>query len=220
MDASQVDAAPIDVTFRRLVDDDLPMLHRWLQNPGVVRWWEGDDVSWDAVVDHDGSGSADPVEHWVAAVDGRPVGWIQCDAAADDPAEAEAWWTLGVDRSAAGIDDLIGAPADRGRGLGAGMLRAFVAEVVFGGHPGWTQACAAPYAANEASWRALSRAGFRCVGVVDDDDGPCNLMVVDRPAGGEPPGQPGPTTSPGASHGPSQGPSQGPSRGPSPSASP
>jgi hypothetical protein len=40
----------VDVTFRRLVDDDLPLLHRWLNEPGVVRWWEDDDVSWDGVV--------------------------------------------------------------------------------------------------------------------------------------------------------------------------
>lgn len=186
-----MDVARVEVTFRRLVDDDLPMLHHWLNEPGVVRWWEGEDVSWDAVVRDHGSLATEPVEHWIASVDGRPVGWIQCYAAADDPAEAEAWWALGVDRSAAGIDYLIGAPADRGRGVGAGMLRAFVTEVVFGGHASWTQACAAPYAANEASWRALARAGFRCVGVVDDGDGPCNLMVVDRPSGnGAPPERP------------------------------
>ena len=36
--------------FRPLTDDDLPLLHAWLNEPGVVEWWEGDDVSWDAVV--------------------------------------------------------------------------------------------------------------------------------------------------------------------------
>jgi acetyl esterase/lipase len=36
----------MEVTFRRLTDDDLPLLHDWLNESGVVRWWEGDDVSW------------------------------------------------------------------------------------------------------------------------------------------------------------------------------
>lgn len=170
------------VTFRRLTDSDLPTMHGWLNEPGVVRWWEGDDVSWEAVVRDYGSTSADSTEHWIASVDGRDIGWIQCYPAADEPEETSQWWALGVDRAAAGIDYLIGSPADRGRGVGAAVIRAFVAEVVFGSHLDWSQACAAPYAENVASWRALEKAGFRFVGVIEDDDGPCRLMVADRPS--------------------------------------
>jgi len=170
----------VEVSFRRLVDDDLPTLHGWLNEPGVVRWWEGDDVSWAAVVGDYGSTATDPAELWMASVDGRDIGWIQCYATADEPDEAAQWWPLGVDRTAAGIDYLIGDPANRGHGLGSAMIRAFVADVVFGLHPTWTQACAAPYADNVASWRALEKAGFRFAGIVEDDDGPCRLMVADR----------------------------------------
>ena len=45
----------VTITFRRLVDADLPMLHGWLNDPKVVEWWEGDDVSWEAVVRDYGS---------------------------------------------------------------------------------------------------------------------------------------------------------------------
>ena len=171
---------PVDVEFRRVTDDDLVLLHGWLNEPGIVRWWEGDDVSWDAVVRQYGSGCPDPVEHWLASVDERPVGWIQCYLAADDPEEAGPWFALGVRQDAAGIDYLVGEPGDRGRGVGSSMIRAFVTDVVFGLHPAWTQACASPYAANVASWRALEKAGFRFVGTVDDADGPCKLMAIDR----------------------------------------
>lgn len=44
-----------------------------------------------------------------------------------------------------------------------------------------TQVCACPFAANEPSWSALAAGGFRFVGVIDDEAGPCNLMVLDRP---------------------------------------
>jgi aminoglycoside 6'-N-acetyltransferase len=169
----------VDVTFRRLVDDDLPMLHRWLNEPGIVRWWEGDDVSWEGVVRDYGSGrEPDDTEFWIASVDGRDVGWIQCWPTADEPDEAEPWWALGVDRTAAGIDYLIGSAEDRGRALGSAMIRAFVDDVVIGLHPSWTQAAAAPLNANVASWRALEKAGFRFVAEVEDKFGPARLMVT------------------------------------------
>lgn len=169
-------------SFRPIEVDDLPTVHRWLNDPTVVRWWEGDDVSWDAVRRDYGPGRRDDgTEHWIALAGGRPVGWIQCYPVAAAPEEHEAWAAHGVGEGAAGIDYLIGEPGDRGRGLGSAMIAAFVDDVVFGRHPGWTQACASPYEANEASWRALARAGFRYVATIADDGGPCRLMVRDRP---------------------------------------
>lgn len=173
----------MDVTFRRLEDEDLPPLHTWLNEPGVVRWWEGDDVSWRAVVREYGSGADESTEHWLVMGQGRPLGWIQCYPAADYEGheEVEQWWTLGVDRGAAGIDYLLGDAADRGRGIGPVMIRRFVDEIVFGRHPGWTQACASPRAANVPSWRALEKAGFRHAGTFEDEEAPCRLMVLERP---------------------------------------
>lgn len=171
----------MDVTFRRLTDDDLPMMHRWLNEPGVVRWWEGNDVSWEGVVRDYGSASTDPEEHWIASVDGRDVGWIQCGAVANWPEESVGWAALGVDlATTAGIDYLIGEPADRGRGLGPAVIRAFVDQVVFRLHPEWTHAGADPLAANTASWRALEKAGFRLAGLVESAEGASRLMVLDR----------------------------------------
>lgn len=68
---------PMPWRFRPVTHDDLPMLHRWLNEPGVVRWWEGDDVSWDAVVREYGPANPDSTEHWVAAVDGEDICWIR-----------------------------------------------------------------------------------------------------------------------------------------------
>jgi aminoglycoside 6'-N-acetyltransferase len=176
------DLAGQHLAFRRLVDEDLPLLYRWLNDPGVVRWWEGDDVSWSAVVREYGSTSTDPTEHWVAMLEGRPVGWIQCYATADfeDEREVQQWRALGVTRTAAGIDYLIGDPQERGRGWGSAMIRVFVAEVVFGRHPAWTQVGASPQLANVASWRALQRAGFVGAGDFEDEAGTCRLMLRDR----------------------------------------
>ncbi len=104
----------MEIEFRRLADDDLLLLHRWLNEPGVVQWWEGDDVSWEGVVRDYGSASTDPTEFWIASFGGRDVGWIQCYATADydDEDEVKHWWALGVDRTAGGIDYLIGTSLD------------------------------------------------------------------------------------------------------------
>jgi aminoglycoside 6'-N-acetyltransferase len=171
----------VRIEFRPLVDADLPLLHEWLNDPAIVRWWEGDDVSWDGVVADYGSGRDDrTTEHWLALADGRELGWIQCYATADEPDEYEEAWALGLDRSAAGIDYLVGRAEDRGRGLGPAMIRAFIRDIVFGRHPHWTQACAAPASSNVASWRALEKVGFRFLGEVPDPEGRGRLMVIDR----------------------------------------
>jgi aminoglycoside 6'-N-acetyltransferase len=166
----------MDVELRPLTAADLPLLHRWLNEPGVVRWWEGDDVSWAAVLRDYHPDGDDPSEHWLASVDARPAGWIQCYAIADylDEDEVKHWIELGIERSAGGIDYLV-APGRRGQGLGTTMIRSFVEEVVFPQHPTWTSACASPVAANVASWRALEKAGFGFVGGFTDTHGPCRL---------------------------------------------
>ena len=173
----------MDVTFRRLVDDDLPMLHRWLNEPDVVRWWEGDDVSFAAVTRDYGSASTEPTEYSIAVADGQDVGWIQCYAIAAYPDEDEVqqWQRLGVAETCAGIDYLIAEPARRRQGLGTAMISAFVRDVVFARHPAWTQVGASPVVANTASWRALEKAGFHCAGEFDSEFGRCRLMLAARP---------------------------------------
>lgn len=173
---------PVAVRFRRLVDDDLPMLHRWLNEPGVVRWWEGDDVSVEGVRRDYGSQSTERTEYWIALIDGEEIGWIQCYAIADYPEEDEVqqWRRLGVDETCAGIDYLIADPGRRRRGLGTAMISAFVRDIVFGRHPTWNQVGASPVAANTASWRALEKAGFRAAGEFDSEHGRCKLMLAAR----------------------------------------
>lgn len=173
---------PVAFEFRRLTDDDLPLMHRWLNEPGVVRWWEGDDLTWEGVVADYGSGADPTVEHWLALREGEPVGWVQCFAIADEPddEEVQVWLDLGVEATGSGIDYLIGDPTRRGTGLGSEMIDAFVGGVVFGRHPDWTSVCASPLEANVASWRALEKAGFVRTATFEDTSGTCVLMVRHR----------------------------------------
>ena len=171
------------ITFRPLTDDDLPRMHRWLQDPAVVAWWEGDDVSWEGVVETYGSANTDPVDHYLALLDGEPLGWIQCYPAIWEDDDEAYYWKEHLDLwRTAGIDYLVGEADQRGQGLGAAMIRAFVHDVLFPHHWLWHTAAAGPFEANTASWKALEKAGFRRIATLDDEEGPCVLMAIRREA--------------------------------------
>lgn len=168
------------ITFRPLADDDFDLMHRWLNEPGVVEWWEGDDVSPDAVRRHYFTEVEEQVEHWLALDDDEPFGWIQCYPVTADPEECSAWYAYGVPKSTAGIDYLIGEAGQRGGGRGSKMIARFVDDVVFARHDDWTHVAAGPFEANQRSWGALAKAGFHHIGTIPDPGGPLRLMVRAR----------------------------------------
>jgi aminoglycoside 6'-N-acetyltransferase len=170
----------VDVGFRRLVDDDLPLLYRWLNEPGTARWWPAGERTWAGVLEHYSSKVKE--EQYIAFVDGRPAGWIQTYPLAIDDDYQAACVGVGVVPEAGGLDYLLGEAAHRGRGLGPTLIRRFVDEIVFGRHP-WPQVCAGPDPENRASWRALEKAGFRLAGLIETNEGPERLMVIDRSVG-------------------------------------
>ena len=190
--------------FVPLTDEHLPLLHEWMNEPGVVKFWEGDDVSWPGIVaqygqpqlrsalatdypdfDYDAEEADfdwEHVEGYIAELDGEPAGWIQCYAIKpyDYHSEVKAWIKLGFDENGAGIDYLIGSPGERGKGVGSSMISAFIDDIVFGQHEKWTEVGASPQRANGASCGALARAGLGLVGSFDDEIGPCDLYSIGR----------------------------------------
>ncbi len=175
---------PPVVRLRPLTDDDLPMMHRWLNSDGVAQWWEGDDTSWDGVVADYGSDGRDPGEHWIGQReigDGswQPIGWIQAWQAVDYPEATELWGDAATDPGLWGIDYLIGEPDLRGQGYGTAMIAAMVDEL-FGRPDPPAVIGSDPALANRNSWRALERAGFRRADVIEfEPHGPYQLMRYD-----------------------------------------
>ncbi len=170
----------MEIAFRPVARTDLDLLHGWLNEPGVVTWWEGEDVSLDAVADGYLPPRDDGTHHYISVVDGVETGWIQWYAVSDSDEEALAWAPFGIGSEAAGIDYLVGNPDQRGRGLGSSIIAAFTADIVLVQPQAFSRVCASPYAANVASCRALAKAGFDHLGDVPDDEGPCALMVYER----------------------------------------
>jgi RimJ/RimL family protein N-acetyltransferase len=165
----------MDLLFRPMTRDDLPLVHEWHQRPHVVRWWTV-RKTFEEVEEHylptiEGT---EPTDHYIALLEDEPVGMIQSYQVSDYP----DWEALtGVGPSVAGIDLFIADEALTGRGIGTEMIRRFVDEVVFA-EPATTACVADPDVQNLASMRAFEKAGFRVVReFVDPEDGELHALV-------------------------------------------
>jgi RimJ/RimL family protein N-acetyltransferase len=163
------------ISFRLMTRDDLPLVHEWHQRPHVVRWWtvrktfaETENHYLPTIE------GTDPTDHYVALLDGEPLGMVQTYLFSDYPDWAAL---IGEGEGTAGLDLFIGDEAQTGRGLGTEMIRRFVEEIVFTRPE--TLACTAdPDVRNIGSLRAFVKAGFRPVReFVDPDDNELHALV-------------------------------------------
>ncbi|GII84709.1 hypothetical protein Ssi03_26990 [Sphaerisporangium siamense] len=152
------------ITWRRLTEQDFPLLREWLEQPHVARWWNH-DTSPEGVARDFGPATRgeDPSEDLLVFHDGRPLGLVQRSKYADVPEYvAELAPVVKVPEGAVGIDYLIGDPARVGVGLGTEMIRTVV-ERTWTDIPAATCVLVPVSAANRRSWRALEKAGLRRV---------------------------------------------------------
>jgi aminoglycoside 6'-N-acetyltransferase len=148
------------VELRPLRRADLPLLSRWLQEPQVARWWNEPSSAEEVEARYGPSiDGTDPTALYLGVHEGEPFGLVQVYAFADEPEyEAELSAVCPVPPGALSIDYLVGEPSARGRGLGAAMIAAAVARG-FADHPDARDVLVPVALGNEASWRALRRAG-------------------------------------------------------------
>jgi aminoglycoside 6'-N-acetyltransferase len=160
--------------FRRLTREDLPLLRRWHASEHVRAWWgELDEAEY---FDPD-----EPVDRFVALLDGQPVGTIQCYRWSDFPDEARV---VGGRPGELGLDYLLGEAELIGRGLGPAMLRSFLTQEALRDEA--ASAIRIDVAeANRRSWRCLEKLGFERVasGVeVTGEPGPHHVYLLPAPA--------------------------------------
>lgn len=176
------------ITWRRLTEDDFPLLISWLEQPHVARWWNH-ETSVEAVRRDFGPAvrGAEPSEELVVQVDGRPVGLVQrCRLGDYSEYLAEVATVIDVPAGAMTIDYLIGEPQLVGRGLGPQVIRSAV-QAIWDEHPEAPCVLVPVPAANRASWRALEKAGLVRVAEGElEPDNPVDdrahyLYRIDRP---------------------------------------
>jgi aminoglycoside 6'-N-acetyltransferase len=176
------------ITWRRVEEQDFPLLQKWLQQPHVKRWWNHDTTT-EAVARDFGpvARGEEPSEDLLAFLDGSPIGLLQRSRLRDYPEYlAELAAIVSVPDGAMTIDYLIGDPQQIGQGIGTAMIRSVI-ERTWTEHPVSSCIVVPVVAANRASWRALEKAGLRRVGVGNlEPDNPVDdwihyLYRVDRP---------------------------------------
>jgi RimJ/RimL family protein N-acetyltransferase len=163
------------ISFRPMTRADYPLLLEWHQRAHVEQWWT-ERTTMEEIEEHYGPtiDGTEPTDHYVALLDGEPLGMVQTYLLADYPDYAAL---TGEGEGAAGVDLFIGDEAMTGRGLGTEMLERFVDEIVFA-RPETTAATADPDVRNTASMRAFEKAGFRSVReFVDPSDGELHVLV-------------------------------------------
>lgn len=180
------------ISFRRVIRADFPLLAGWLAQPHVERWWnheftpEAMERDFGPVAD-----GAEPSEDNMVLLDDRPIGLIQYSRYEDYPEYIEELSPMmSLPDGAVTIDYLIGNRELTGRGLGSAMIASF-AEHIWSENPNASCIIVPVNSANQASWRALLKAGFRVVARGDlEPDNPIDdpsheILRLDRPPGGD-----------------------------------
>src|SRR4051812_21122913 len=102
------DPDPAKIGFRRLAGDDLPLMHRWLQQPFILEWWWGGiPPAYEAVEAKYAARirGEEPTDPYLILSDGQAIGYIQAYMIADHPEYAAH---IAADADAAGVDLFIG----------------------------------------------------------------------------------------------------------------
>jgi AacA4 family aminoglycoside N(6')-acetyltransferase len=115
------------VTLRLMTEDDLPMLHDWLNRPHFVEWWggEGERPTLEDVLEHylPRVLVQESVTPYIAMLGDEPIGYAQSYIALGS---GDGWWEEETDPGVRGIDQSLASPAQLNRGLGTKLVRGLV----------------------------------------------------------------------------------------------
>ena len=158
------------------VDRDLALITRWMNDPAVAEFWElaGEQRITETHLraQTEGDGRSVPC---LGVLDGTPMSYWEIYRADLDPV-ARYFPARPHDT---GIHLLVGAVADRARGLGTTLLRA-VSDLVLDHRPCCRRVIAEPDLRNIPSVAAFLSAGFRLSAEVELPGKRAALMIRDR----------------------------------------
>ncbi|HAU0101608.1 TPA: GNAT family N-acetyltransferase [Legionella pneumophila] len=153
------------ISFRRLSEQDFPLLLKWLETPHVKIWWDS-DVVWtmDKITRKYGSyvnqykienGKKKSIFAFIIVLEEQPIGYVQYYDARDFLLlTANKAFDL---QKIAAIDFYLGEESVLGKGLGSAALAQFVRNVVF---QKFDAALVTPDIKNHSAIACYQKAGF------------------------------------------------------------
>ncbi|WP_176582860.1 GNAT family N-acetyltransferase [Streptomyces marincola] len=155
---------------------DLSLITTWMNDPVVDAFWllagPAERTAAHLAGQLDGDGRSVPC---LGVLDGLPMSYWEIYRADLDP--IARYYPSRLHDT--GLHVLIGSAEDRGRGVGAALLRA-TADLVLRNRPRCSRVVAEPDVRNAASIAAFRAAGFRTAGEAELPDKRAALMIKDR----------------------------------------
>ena len=170
---------PALIGFRWLNEDDLPLLHQWLNKGAAFEWYglESTTLAEIVLAYSPRLRGQSSVLAMIITYDGSPVGYIQRYFPEKEP---EYWGKQVLPAGTAGIDLFIGDSAFLHCGFGPLAIRSFLWEHVFTGS---TRYCMIdPDPKNTIAIRAYEKVGFRHLRTIGPPDhiDDAYLMLLER----------------------------------------
>jgi AacA4 family aminoglycoside N(6')-acetyltransferase len=167
------------ISLRLMQEDDLSLLHSWLQRSHVVEWWGGEDarLNFDQVWEKYLPRLKNPerVTPYIAMLDGVPIGYAQSYIALGC---GDGWWEDETDPGVRGIDLFLSEGNQLSKGIGTRLVQALVKHLFTNSEV--TKIQTDPDPRNLRAIRCYEKAGFRAVGTITTPDGLALYMVQER----------------------------------------
>lgn len=111
-----------EIHIRPLAQEDAPLLLRWLQDPENLRWWEGESAVFTPTRIQEDFYTEEPfLRRCMVEYEGRVIGYVQVQKL--DEALCAEYQYPHPELICFGIDQFIGEPSFRNRGIGRRFLR-------------------------------------------------------------------------------------------------
>jgi aminoglycoside 6'-N-acetyltransferase len=155
-----------EISFKPLVEADFALLHQWLNQPHVKKWWDQDCSSLDRVKDKylPRVTGRYPVQCFIMQLGARPFGYMQTYWLKDHP-QYSSQLKVPIHDKVASLDLFIGEQEYLGRGLASRAIRRFLGDFVFGKMGAW-ECMLGPSQSNKVAINAYLAAGFKFVHIV------------------------------------------------------
>ena len=164
-----------------MTEQDLPMLHDWLNRPHIVEWWGGEEgqLTLEMVLEkyRPRAMGKESVTPYIAMLGGEAIGYAQSYIALGS---SDGWWGDETDPGVRGIDQFLANPNQLNIGLGTRIVCALV-ELLFS-DSAVTKIQTDPSPSNHRAIRCYEKAGFLTENIITTPDGPAAYMVQTRKA--------------------------------------